>query len=161
MRELRSGGRDLASRAPTLLRSRRSEVLASLGEIIYELARSGELDLDDFPELAGAIGELEAIDNDLSGGFSGSFPSQFESDAEPVTARESVGVWRPNPDDFDEDGSPKGSAPVSARSSRPTRPVRRSGAGHIAFVPDGGDDGGDDEGDLEEYMHEDDVPSHD
>ncbi len=47
------------------LAARRGDVLATIGEIIYELARAKELDLDEFPELRDAICELEQIDSDL------------------------------------------------------------------------------------------------
>jgi hypothetical protein len=125
-----------------LVDRKRTQVLAGLGEIIVELARAGELELSDFPEVQRAIAELAEIDS--------SRPPE-------VARREPIGVWRPPVD---------GDDPVSDEiESAPTRPTRRRGsdsASHITFVTDelmtdelGGDD------DLADYMHDDDVPESD
>ena len=177
VRELRAGSRELANRAPSLVGSGRTEVLASLGEIIYELAKSGELDLDDFPELASAIAELESIDSSFNESFNEPFNESFNESFDgssgegfavggpkrrstPAEASASP-VWRPDPADYDDDGTRRmaSSEPQSSiEGARPSRPSRPSASGHIAFVPD---DGVDSDDDLAEYMHEDDVPNRD
>ncbi len=168
VREIRSGSKQWAEKAPSLLRTRRTNVLASLGEIIYELARSGELDLDDFPELAQAIGELMAIDAEFgktdeddeddedddavsSSAWQGLMADEGTEHAPPVATS---GIWRPNPNDYDEQGQRVGEAIDPPLDAPPVRPSRRTGAGHIAFV----DDDPIEVEDLAEFMHEDDVP---
>jgi hypothetical protein len=52
-----------------LLHRQRRDVMASLGEVIYELAVSGELgDLEEFPEVARLIHDLEEIDGQIEDG---------------------------------------------------------------------------------------------
>ena len=115
-----------------LLDRKRTQVLAGIGEIIVELARSGELELSDFPELRQAIDELGEID-------------ALADSAPEVARREPVGVWRPPVDDM---------IPEPIDDVAPTRPTRRgAGASAITFVSD--DIDGDD---LADYMHPDDVP---
>lgn len=115
-----------------LLDRKRTQVLAGIGEIIVELARAGELELADFPELGQAIDELGEIDN---------------LEPEAPARREPIGVWRPPADD---DAVPEALDDEAA----PTRPTRPGVASAISFVSD---DPGDD--DLADYMHPDDVPS--
>lgn len=133
---------------------KRTEVLAGLGAIIVELARAGELELDDFPEVREAIDALAEIDAEL-----GMAPSGSGFGAAPAR-RPDIGVWRPNPDDYDvpgEEAAPEPAVdPVTAATTRPARRAARGAGGGIAFVSDDLD-----EEDLAEYMHEDDVPAED
>jgi hypothetical protein len=114
----------------------RTAVLAGLGAIIVELARAGELDLEDFPEVRQAIDDLQALDDEIAAA------------APPAPSRPaSIGVWRPPMDDNAEPAP----ADSPAAEGRPSR--RRPGGSQIAFVSDELDDE-----DLAEYMHRDDVP---
>lgn len=127
-----------------LLERKRTQVLAGLGEIIVELARAGELELSDFPEVRQAIEELSEIDDSLGAGSA-------------IARREPIGVWRPPLDDDPEDVPDPDIPDIEAA---PTRPTRRRGSGsarRITFVTDELDD----DDDLSEYMHEDDVPGED
>ena len=49
-----------------LLDRRRRDALAALGETLYELSTSGEIELDELPELARAVQEVEAIDREIA-----------------------------------------------------------------------------------------------
>lgn len=168
------------------LAARRDDVLATIGEIIYELARAKELDLDEFPELRDAIRELEQIDSDLDerppkhvgAGFGPDFLAPAEtsdiaahesgvtSALDVLAGRESpsAAIWRPDPRDYNLDGSLIRDASASNNSdlaqsdealAMPKRPSRRTGSGHITFVSDEVEDNDEN---LSEYMHDDDVP---
>jgi hypothetical protein len=121
-----------------LFERKRTQVLAGIGEIIVELARAGELELGDFPEVKRAIDELTELDGELG-------------DPAAPARREPIGVWRP-PVDGDE--AEPGSDP-DGPLERPTRRGARA-ANRIAFVS--GEAVVDDDEDLSEYMHDDDVP---
>jgi hypothetical protein len=46
----------------TLLRRKRQAALASLGEVVARLARSGRIDEDDFPELSGPLASVQDVE---------------------------------------------------------------------------------------------------
>jgi hypothetical protein len=117
----------------------RTAVLAGLGAIIVELARAGELDLEDFPEVRQAIDDLQALDDEIAA-----------AGPQPPARPASIGVWRPPMDDPE-----PAPADLPAPEGRPSR--RRPGGSRIAFVSDELED----EEDLAEYMHRDDVPGDD
>jgi hypothetical protein len=49
----------------TLLRRKRKDALASLGEVVARLARSGRLDEDDFPELSGPLATFQDVEDKI------------------------------------------------------------------------------------------------
>ena len=49
-----------------LLDRRRQAALAELGEALYDLATGGEIELDELPELAERVSEVEAIDREIA-----------------------------------------------------------------------------------------------
>lgn len=151
-----------------LLSRQRKDVLASLGEVVYQLAVSGELgDLDEFPEVGRLIYDLEDIDAQIE---------QTETELTRRTGRRSprevwgrpprdqedpgeYRVWRPV--DPDAESAPEASNPESpvknqAKRRGGRRRASRSSGGGIQFVEDGASQA-DEEAELAEYMHEDDV----
>ncbi len=180
-RQARSGRSRLDG---ALLQRKHRDTMTALGEAVYELAVAGELgDLEDFPEITACLVELEEIEAEIADAMERShreaagMPTrrrpmrrQRADDAEENTRQDnSFRVWRPTiPEDplddlgDDDDREPVSAAPVArkpqrkaARSSRAKR-AARSGGG-IAFVED--DPISTEDADLEEYMHDDDVPS--
>jgi hypothetical protein len=142
-----------------LLERRRREALADLGEVLYQLLKSGEIELDELPELVQAAEEIEELERRIA-----------EAEAESTSrTRRPVRIAR----------TERGSAPARsrepdpaarARDSRATTPERiwrpadlkpksprpaKDGGGGITFVED-------DEPaaeDLEEFMNDADVPA--
>jgi hypothetical protein len=49
----------------TLMRRRRKDALASLGEVVARLARSGRIDEEDFPELSAPLANLSEIEDKI------------------------------------------------------------------------------------------------
>jgi hypothetical protein len=49
-----------------MMRRRRREVLADLGEVVAKLAVEGKLSEDDFPEIGPALAQLEALDEKIA-----------------------------------------------------------------------------------------------
>jgi hypothetical protein len=49
-----------------MMRRRRREVLADLGEVVARLAVEGKLREDDFPEIGSALAQLEALDEKIA-----------------------------------------------------------------------------------------------
>ena len=49
----------------TLLRRKRKDALASLGEVVARLARSGRIDEDDFPELSGPLASVQDVEDKI------------------------------------------------------------------------------------------------
>ena len=176
MREaLERGAREGRSRLGDLtsdLRSsrRRTEALAERGEIVLELVRRGEIDVDELPEARNVIEHLEELDAEDAGRGDerDSSPtvappnrrrfddrgSAQEDDGtvsatrwKPPTRRDKpTRVWKPNvePPVVDELAPP-----TLPGHKKPRDPERKGG---ISFGND------DDEADLAEYMHPDDVP---
>ncbi|MGE0546028.1 MAG: hypothetical protein AB7O24_14275 [Kofleriaceae bacterium] len=155
---------------------RRQDALAELGEIVLELIRRGEIDLDELPEARAIVRDLEDIDAEgdhgredrdesehhrrgdrdelsaaLRGGARGGGRSRGDADGT-VSSKS----WTPPRSAAsqkvwrppDEPSSEDQDQPPArpARSPMPPHPHRKGG---ITF----------DDDDLAEYMHPDDVPS--
>jgi hypothetical protein len=163
-RQARSGQRRLDG---ALLERRRQAALAALGEAVYDLAARGELgELERSPELAGALDEVEAIEQRMAEADeaprpgspraawqnvprTGGRPGRPER-AERFERREGGEVWRP-PRDVEpppemEDAELEGvesrrrreraTEAATPRRKRVARP--QAGAAAITFVEDGG-----------------------
>jgi len=153
-----------------MLSRQRKEVLASLGEVIYQLAVTGELgDLEEFPEVSRLIYDLEEIDSQIEQSetetrqrSSRKSPREVWGRASRQTPEQSDDrVWRPmDPGLADEPSNPEPEPRKSPRQrgGRPRERASRERKGGIAFAHDGAPADGDDS-DLSEYMHEDDVRS--
>ncbi len=134
---------------------RRSDALAELGEIVLDLVRRGEIDVDELPEARSVIAHLDEIDaghaHDEPEVARPSLRKRFddrrsEDDgtvaattwAPPNRAKPAAKVWRPP------------AAPPAAPEARAIpKPGQRKGG--ISFD--------DDDSDLADYMHPDDVPA--
>jgi len=164
---LERGAREGRSRAlDALANRRRSEALADLGEIVLDLIRRGEIDIDELPEARDIVAHLDEIDADADPEPDGPRPIRKRFDARPTR--------RPDRDERDRDGdrarddgttsSATWVPPTRAKSGKvpkvwrppvdaapppvPPPPAKKSGG--IRFE--------DDDSDLAEYMHPDDVP---
>jgi hypothetical protein len=165
-----------------LLDRRRRDALADLGEILYELATSHEIELDELPELARAVQEVEEIDRRIAESEeeanaprrpvrlrpTGSTRARRAAEREPPRGER---VWRPVPPPDQEPASEgrgerqkeiekEVEAEIetdfeSAPRRKPAAPRRGAGGGGIVFVDDEGS--GDDDS-LQPYMNEEDVP---
>jgi hypothetical protein len=165
-----------------LLERRRQAALAALGELVYELAVSGQLgDLEEMPELARALDDIEAVEQRLADSESGPRQSPREAWGRPPRPREDddavapqrarqrrqasepLRVWRPPADPVPDmaDAEVDDIAAASAPSARPAprRRVPSRAGGGIAFIDDGSPAAEDADADLADYMHEDDVPA--
>jgi hypothetical protein len=174
---LERGAREGRARLDDALAGRRrTEALAELGEVVLDLIRRGEIELDQLPEAAELVEQLEALDAEHP-------PEEDErsSDRAPARspARASAGTsgrpsgrttGRTSGRDDGTVASTKWVAPAkkaaAAAASRiwrplvepddpPTAPSERPAPkklGGISFAKD------DDDSDLAEYMHPDDVP---
>ena len=148
-----------------LLERRRREALADLGEVLYQLLKSGEIELDELPELVQAADEIEELERRIAEAEAeGARPrrpvrltrteraSPADRAAEEARrerdARPTERVWRPTPD-------AGRAAPVVPRpKSEPSAPpAPRAARGGITFV----DDDAPDADDLGEYMNDADV----
>jgi hypothetical protein len=164
-----------------LLDRRRREALADLGETLYELATAGEIELDELPELARAVQEVEEIDRRIAeaaqeaSAGEGRRPVRLRPTGSAGVKRERrepdrQRVWRPTLDPEPEaqpEPAPE-PRPAGSRQRRPTAepgpaggreagPAR--GRGGIVFVDDDSAPGDVDPGDsLRSYMNDDDVP---
>jgi hypothetical protein len=173
---LERGAREGRSRLGDLtsdLRSsrRRTEALAELGEIVLELVRRGEIDVEELPEARNVIEHLEELDaeeavrddqRDSSPTVAPPTRKRFddrggkEDDGtvsatrwKPPTRRDKpTRVWKPNVDAAaaPDDGL---APPTSPGHKKPRDPERKGG---ISFGNDADDD------DLAAYMHPDDLP---
>ena len=145
-----------------LLERRRREALADLGEVLYQLLKSGEIELDELPELVQAADEIEELERRIAEAEAESArprrpvrltrteraspteraaaDARRERDARPTER-----VWRPTAD------AGRGQPAVPRPKSEP--PAARSARGGITFVEDDAPDGED----LGEYMNEADV----
>jgi hypothetical protein len=157
---LERGAREGRSRVEDALANRRrSDALAELGEIVLDLIRRGEVDVDELPEardIVQHLDELDAGDDD-------------DRDA-PRTIRKRFDTRRSKPEPRDEDDGTTSSttwappnrprapstgtqriwrANVDAAPAPAPAPTKKSGG--IRFERD-------DDDDLAEYMHPDDVP---
>ncbi len=95
-----------------LLERRRREALADLGEVLYQLLKSGEIELDELPELVQAAEEIEDLERRIA-----------EAEAESARPRRPVRLSRT------ERGSagdrPADAAAARSRDSKPTERVWR------------------------------------
>ncbi len=152
---------------------RRTEALAELGEIVLELVRRGEIDVEELPEARNVIEHLEELDAEDS-------VRDNERDSSPTTAppttrkrfdhrgsKEDDGtvsatrwtpptrrekptrVWKPSVEAAPVDEISPPSTLTLPSHGKPRDPERKGG---ISFGND------DDDADLAEYMHPDDVP---
>ncbi|HEY0254196.1 MAG TPA: hypothetical protein VGC41_21855 [Kofleriaceae bacterium] len=112
---------------------RRTEALAELGEIVLDLIRNGEIELDQIPEARTIVHKLERMDEGEGADDEVAYPrnrerfDRREADDGTVSAK----VWKP-----------------------PVAPAPKKKLGGISF----GEGDGDDEEDLAEYMNPEDVP---
>lgn len=154
---LERGAREGRARLDDALAGRRrSEALAELGEIVLDLIRRGEIDLDQIPEARDAVDALDQIDDEESVEDHAPSPPRHRFDDraashdkgddtvssarwKPPTKQAAARVWRP---------------PAGAPAA-PVEPPRLKKGG-ISFGNDDGDDA-----DLADYMHPDDVPPKD
>ncbi len=170
---LERGAREGRSRLDSALSGRRrQDALAELGEIVLELVRRGEIDLDELPEARDLVAQLDEIDaaegeeyveepaaaprsrRDEDGTVSAaswSRPTKVgrpsARPAAPAPRRAEPRVWRPPADSAParpDDEITMAQRPISR--AEPKDPTRKGG---IHF---------DDDEDLAEYMHPDDVP---
>lgn len=131
-----------------LLERRRRDALADLGEVLYRLLKSGEIELDELPELVQAAEEIEELERRIA-----------EAEAEAGGRRRPVRIARA-------ERAPDRSPEARARAEKPTERVWRPpgverpapapppARGGITFVDDDEPAGED----LGEYMNEADVP---
>lgn len=131
-----------------LLERRRREALADLGEVLYTLLKSGEIELDELPELVQAAEEIEELERRIA-----------EAEAESGRGRRPVRIART------ERGSrrdPEEDAAARARDARPTERVWRPPGTARPAVPQGGGitfvDQDEPAEDLTEFMNEADLP---
>lgn len=141
---------------------RRSELLADLGEVVLDLIRRGEIEIDQLPEARDLVARLDELDEhdggdnerelapplsrsrfDDRGRDDGTVSSSASRWAAPIK-KAAARVWRP-PAPIEESERPTDE--ITARD----RPAVKK-LGGISFGNDGDDD------DLAEYMHPDDVP---
>jgi hypothetical protein len=150
-----------------LLDRRRRDALADLGETLYELATAGEIELDELPELAQAVQDVQEIDRRIAeaereaSAGEGRRPVRLRptGSAGVKSSRERGGsdtsrVWRP----------PLDPEPETAEAAQPS-PARRPGSasgprrGGVVFVDDDSAPAEVDPDDsLRSYMNDDDVP---
>jgi hypothetical protein len=165
---LERGAREGRARLDDALAGRRrSEALAELGEIVLDLIRRGEIEIDQLPEareVVAYLDELDAGDGDEQEAQIAAAPSRSRFDdrsrdksdgtvssskwvAPPRKAAAPARVWRPPVEPADDRPADE----ITARD----RPAPKKKGG-ISF---GRQD--DDDADLADYMHPDDVPPKD
>jgi hypothetical protein len=164
---LERGAREGRARLDDALATRRrTDALAELGELVLDLIRRGEIELDQLPEARELVAHLDHLDAghsdedepDVAPAPSRSrFDDRGRRDDGTVSSSRWVApvkkptaparVWRPPADDDDDRAVEP--PPVAEKRPAPKK-------GGISF---GRDD--DDDSDLAEYMHPDDVPPKD
>ena len=172
---LERGAREGKSRVEEALAGRRrSDALAELGEIVLDLIRRGEIDVDELPEVRDVVAHLDELDAGSADDAEpvARAPSRRRFDARSSGAEEdgtvSAKTWapptrkKPEPTNVWRPQTTKdASRPPDEVTSRQRPPVRRAdtipgrkqpsrGGGGITFD--------DDDSDLADYMHPDDVP---
>ncbi|MEO8554290.1 MAG: hypothetical protein ABI678_30145 [Kofleriaceae bacterium] len=157
---LERGAREGRARLDDALASRRrTDVLAELGEIVLDLIRRGEIDLDQIPEARATVEQLDqfddgedpADDRDIAPAPRARFDDRAAKDDGTVSStrwkapakKPAARVWRPAVEPPPEAELPPPVLPPAARLKK----------GGISFGNDDADDA-----DLAEYMHPDDVP---
>jgi hypothetical protein len=125
-----------------LLKRKRKDALAALGEVVARLARSGRIDEEDFPELSGPLATLESVDDKIE---------REERRAKNVAAGLPDDGYAENDDgegdreEYDEDDGEGGRAEFDEDSS--TR---------VRAADDGDDDDGEESGDVDDAFDDDD-----
>ena len=156
-------------RLEALLERRRRDALADLGETLHELVRSGELDIDELPELQRGVEAVDDIDQQIAeaeaaqSGRGARRPVRLtRNDAPADWSREGRGsrqrppaveprVWRPGV------GAPVEPPAPAAAAAAPA--PRTDGGGGIVFLDDDAAAGEPDPDEsLEAYMNDEDVP---
>ncbi|MEO8699876.1 MAG: hypothetical protein ABI867_07520 [Kofleriaceae bacterium] len=154
--------RDAIERGARDLRGdrRRQEALAELGEVVLELVRNGEIDLDELPAARAIIDHLDELDRDGSPAPDTAAVqprSRRRFDDRPATPDDGTvasATWRPPNRRAQKETTvwrPQVEAAPPAAAKVPRDPGRKGG---IQFAEDP-----DDEADLADYMHPDDVPA--
>lgn len=167
---LERGAREGRSRLDEVRSNRRRhDALAELGEIVLDLVRRGEIDLDELPEAQDVIRTLDQLDDEDHPDDAPPRPAvrrrfdergRDDRDDEgtvssktwtPPTRRSGAktSVWRP-PVDAAPLAPDNGDEPAAPARTRPVMPPNPHKKGGIAF---------DDDDDLADYMHPDDVPA--
>jgi hypothetical protein len=154
---LERGAREGRSRVTDALASRRrTDALAELGEIVLDLIRRGEIDIDELPEIRDIVAHLDELDAGEDPEPEGPRSIRRRFDTRDARGRNNK----------DEDDGTTSSAtwvpPTRKRGSSigervwrppadaaPPAPAKKTGG--IRFEED-------DDSDLAEYMHPDDVP---
>lgn len=172
---LERGAREGKSRVEEALAGRRrGDALAELGEIVLDLIRRGEIDVDELPEVKDVVAHLDELDAGSAdeepvarAPIRRRFDARASEDAEdgtvsaktwaPPTRKKPAptNVWRPHatkdasrpPDDATARERPA----VRRAETIPGRKQPTRGGGGITFDHD-------DDSDLADYMHPDDVP---
>jgi len=156
---LERGAREGRARLDDALASRRrSEALAELGEIVLDLIRRGEIDLDQIPEARDAVDQLDRFDDEESDDDRDHAPAparaRFDDRAAKDDGTVSASRWKPP---VKKDAARVWRPPVEPPPPPPVpAPPPRLKKGGISFGNDDADDS-----DLAEYMHPDDVPAKD
>lgn len=152
---LERGAREGRARLDDALSGRRrSEALAELGEIVLDLIRRGEIDLDQIPEARDAVDALDQLDDEEPVEDHAPAPPRHRFD-DRVAAKDDGTVssarWKPQAKQSGERvwRPPAGPPPPAVEPPR----LKKGG---ISFGNDEGDDA-----DLADYMHPDDVPPKD
>jgi hypothetical protein len=111
----------------TMLKRKRKDVLAALGEVTARLAAEGRLDEEDFPELGRALAELESLDEriDVEARRARATAAGLPDDLEIPDDGEREEYDEPDPDEAapaDAEGEGEGEGEqVRARPRRPGR----------------------------------------
>jgi hypothetical protein len=157
---LERGAREGRSRVEDALATRRrADALAELGEIVLDLIRRGEVDVDELPEARDIVQHLDELDAGADDDHERprSIRKRFDtrrSDREGREAREAR----------EDDGTASSTtwAPPNRPRGKPAERVWRPNADAIPTPTVTKKSGGirfeDDDDDLAEYMHPDDVP---
>lgn len=133
-----------------LLERRRRDVLADLGQMLYDLVATGEIELEDLPELRRGVTDVEELDRQIAeaeaaalGGRGARRPVRLTRTDRREPADPDARVWRPPPTGPE----PTGSDPPIV------------GPGGIVFLEDeSAPEDVDPDDSLASYMHDDDVP---
>jgi hypothetical protein len=161
---LERGAREGRSRIDGALADRRrKDLLAELGEVVLQLLRAGEIELEELPEVRELVADLEDLDAGRRGG------GADDDDVARPASRQRFDARRPARDEDDGTvasktwtppgrgnlGAPRG-APVWRPPTEPAAPdamtrmvEKATRQGGITF----------DDDDLADYMHPDDVPA--
>ncbi|HEY1553084.1 MAG TPA: hypothetical protein VGG28_34875 [Kofleriaceae bacterium] len=145
---LERGAREGRSRVEDALSNRRrTDALAELGEIVLDLIRRGEVDVDELPEARDIVQHLDELDAgaDDEREAPRSIRKRFDTRAKPR-------------DEADGTTSSTTWAPPNRPRAAATQRIWRPNVDAVPAKKSGGIRFDDDDDDLAEYMHPDDVP---